>query len=121
MKAYQRDKDKKLHYYKKTALKKTRRGIPVTGSLDYRRNETKHRLIIELLSLLERKSYDEANQIVDNLPAQLMEHADFLYLAGETKRAVGELKRASGFLTEALRYEAHSPNVYLSLGRVCRA
>ena len=50
-----------------------------------------------------------------------MQHADFLYLAGETKRAVAQLDQAELFLTSALRFEAHSPNTYVSLARVYRA
>ena len=105
--AYKREKERRATYYKRMAPK-TKIGsaaaVPAMGSLDMRRGETKQRLILELLALMERSSYDEANQIIDNLPAQLMQHADFLYLAGETKRAMGDLKAADRFLTAALRF-----------------
>lgn len=50
-----------------------------------------------------------------------MHHADFLYLAGEVKwNTPGSLKQAEVYLTSAMRFKAHSPNVFLSLARVYR-
>ena len=50
-----------------------------------------------------------------------MHHADFLHLTGEVKwNTPGSLKQAEVYLKSAMRFKAHSLNVFLLLARVLR-